>query len=208
MKKLLLLAVATIVAVTFTQCGNKSSKNVEATVEEDTSNIVKNHNVMVFGICGEASAMNTLQLITDTGDTLNLGLENTKEANKVFGGYSVGDRMAVYMQKGSDQPEIVINETTLMGNWLMPNPIDGSSTLGIAIKDGGIAESINQPTIIYKTWRIVEGQLELTMVREGGGDEEETILYTIEKIDGDSLIFNEPEYRHEFYRENKATDNL
>lgn len=151
--------------------------------------------------------MNTLQLITDTGDTLNLSLEKAKEENHVFGGYSVGDKMAVYMKKGSEQPSIVVNETTLLGNWIMPNPIDGSSTLGISIKDGGIAESINQPTMIYKTWRIVDGQLELTLVREGGGDEEETNVYTIEKIDADSLIFNEPEYRHEYSRAN-GTEKL
>lgn len=207
MKKILLWAMASTIAITFTQCGNKSQKTSEATVEETDTNTIANENVMVYGICGEASAMNTLQLITDTGDTLNLSLEKAKEENHVFGGYSVGDKMAVYMKKGSEQPSIVVNETTLLGNWIMPNPIDGSSTLGISIKDGGIAESINQPTMIYKTWRIVDGQLELTLVREGGGDEEETNVYTIEKIDADSLIFNEPEYRHEYSRAN-GTEKL
>ena len=158
---------------------------------------------MVYGICGEASAMNTLQLITDTGDTLNLSIENAKEENQVFGGYSVGDKMAVYMKKDSEQPLMVVNETTLMGNWIMPNPIDGSSTLGIMIKDGGIAESINQPTIIFKTWKIVNGQLEITLVREGGGDEEETNCYSMEKLDADSLIFYGPEDRFEYGREKR-----
>ena len=154
MKKILLWAVAVLIATTFTQCGNKAQQSAEVSVEETESNVTGDENVMVYGICGEASAMNTLQLITDTGDTLNLSIENAKEENQVFGGYSVGDKMAVYMKKDSEQPLMVVNETTLMGNWIMPNPIDGSSTLGIMIKDGGIAESINQPTIIYKTWRI------------------------------------------------------
>ena len=77
-----------------------------------------------------------------------------------------------------------------MGNWLMPNPIDGSSVVGIRIKDGGIAESIEQPSIIYKTWKTIDGKLEITMVREGGGDEEETIWYTIDKLDADSLVYH------------------
>lgn len=207
MKKIIFAVVALFVATTFTQCGNKAQQTSEAQVEETEVNTPVEENVMVYGICGEASAMNTLQLITDTGDTLNLSLEKAKEENQVFGGYGVGDKMAVYMKKGSDQPTIVVNETTLMGSWLMPNPIDGSSTLGIMIKDGGIAESINQPTIIFKTWRIANGMLEVSLVREGGGDEEETNVYTFEKLDADSLIFNEPEYRFEYHRAN-GTEKL
>ena len=140
-------------AVMFTQCGNKTAQNRAPAEEEDTISVVENE-IMVFGICGEGSAMNTLEVITDTGDTLNLSLEKAKEEGHVYGGYSVGDRIAVYLQKKDNEPLVVINETTLMGNWLMPNPIDGSSTLGMSIKDGGIAESINQPTIICKTWKI------------------------------------------------------
>ena len=200
MKKILLWAVAVLIATTFTQCGNKAQQSAEVSVEETESNVAGDENVMVYGICGEASAMNTLQLITDTGDTLNLSIENAKEENQVFGGYSVGDKMAVYMKKDSEQPLMVVNETTLMGNWIMPNPIDGSSTLGIMIKDGGIAESINQPVIIFKTWRIVDGQLELCLVREGGGDEEETNIYTLEKLDADSLIYSDTEDRHAYSR--------
>ena len=196
MKKILLMAFA---AVMFTQCGNKTAQNQAPTEEEDTISVVENE-VMVFGICGEGSAMNTLEVITDTGDTLNLSLEKAKEEGHVYGGYSVGDRIAVYLQKKDNEPLVVINETTLMGNWLMPNPIDGSSTLGMSIKDGGIAESINQPTIIFKTWKIVNGQLEITLVREGGGDEEETNSYSMEKLDADSLIFYGPEDRFEYGR--------
>lgn len=199
MKKILLMAFA---AVMFTQCGNKTAQNQSPTEEEDTISVVENE-VMVFGICGEGSAMNTLEVITDTGDTLNLSLEKAKEEGHVYGGYSVGDRIAVYLQKKDNEPLVVINETTLMGNWLMPNPIDGSSTLGMSIKDGGIAESINQPTIIFKTWKIVNGQLEITLVREGGGDEEETNSYSMEKLDADSLIFYGPEDRFEYGREKR-----
>ncbi|MCI6118766.1 MAG: lipocalin family protein [Prevotella sp.] len=199
MKKILLMAFA---AVMFTQCGNKTAQNQAPAEEEDTISVVENE-VMVFGICGEGSAMNTLEVITDTGDTLNLSLEKAKEEGHVYGGYSVGDRIAVYLQKKDNEPLVVINETTLMGNWLMPNPIDGSSTLGMSIKDGGIAESINQPTIIFKTWKIVNGQLEITLVREGGGDEEETNSYSMEKLDADSLIFYGPEDRFEYGREKR-----
>ena len=202
MKKIMTFALTALLATTFTQCGNKATQKTEEVERDDIATVV-NNNTMVYGICGDASAMNTLELITDTGDTLSLPLEKAKEENRVFGGYGVGDRMAVYIDKKTNDPKVVINESTLMGNWLMPNPIDGSSTLGMSIKDGGIAESINQPTIIFKTWRIIDGQLEISLVREGGGDEEETNLYTMKKLDADSLIFFGPEDTFEYSREKK-----
>ena len=201
MKKLLSTAImAAMATALLTQCGSKTAQNNAEAIDEDTLTIDDDQDIMIYGICGEGSAMNTLQIITDTNDTLNLSVEKTKEDNKVFGGYSVGDKIAAYINHKTQEPKIVINESTLLGNWLMPNPLDGSSTLGVSIKDGGIAESINQPVIIFKTWRIVDGQLELCLVREGGGDEEETNIYTLEKLDADSLIYSDTEDRHAYSR--------
>ena len=200
MKRILNFAVVAVMAGMMTQCGNNNKTNTAPADEGDTIAVEQNTLAMVYGICGYGSSMNTLELYTDTGDTLNIALEKAKEDNKVFGGYSVGDRMAVYLDKKTMNPEVVINESTLMGNWLMPNPIDGSSILGISIKDGGIAESINQTVIIFKTWRIIDGKLEITLVREGGGDEQETNTYTLDKLDADSLIFFGPEDRFEYGR--------
>lgn len=183
------LALGTIVGLSFSACGNKQNQN---TTYEDTTLIdsSKIKDVTIFGLCGEGSAMSTLELMTDMGDTLHLSLEDAKENNQVFGSYAPGDRMAVVISPDYKNVKTVINESVLMGNWMMPNPIDGSSEVGIRIKDGGIAESIEQSSIIYKTWKIVDGKLEITLVREGGGDEEETNWYTIDKLDGDSLIYH------------------
>ena len=71
----------------------------------------------------------------------------------------------------------------------MPNPIDGSSEVGIRIKEGGIAESIDQSSIIYKTWKIFNGKLEILSQRDGGGDEEELNLYELVKLGPDSLVY-------------------
>lgn len=183
------LALGAIVGLSFSACGNKQNQN---TTYEDTTLIdsSKIKDVTIFGLCGEGSAMSTLELMTDMGDTLHLSLEDAKENNQVFGSYAPGDRMAVVISPDYKNVKTVINESVLMGNWMMPNPIDGSSEVGIRIKDGGIAESIEQSSIIYKTWKIVDGKLEITLVREGGGDEEETNWYTIDKLDGDSLIYH------------------
>jgi hypothetical protein len=188
MKRLEIIGVVAAIALTMTSCGNKQQQQQQYYESDSTyvSNI--NRDSTVYGICGQKSAMNSLELLTDMGDTLMLSLIEAKDQKQVFGGYAVGDRMAV-MLKNDHVAKLVINLSTLLGNWVMPNPIDGSSEMGIAIKEGGIAESIEQSSVIYKTWRIFNGKLEIFAQRDGGGDEEEIYLYDITKLTADSLTY-------------------
>lgn len=62
-------------------------------------------------------------------------------------------------------------------------------------------EGIQQSSITYKTWRLVQGKLELVDVREGGGEEEEIILYNIVRLTPDSLILKEGEDTYEYGRQ-------
>ncbi len=199
MKNKVLFTVIAVVALT-SACNNKAQQ--EAPVSQtDTLETVDDKNVTVFGMCGDGSAMNTLQLIADNGDTLVLGLEEAHENNKVFGGYGSGDRMAVVLNEDKTEAELVINETTLLGNWLMPNPFDGSSVVGISLKDGGVAESIDQSGLNYKSWKIADGKLEIVSVREGGSEEDETDIYEIRKLDADSLVFGNEDDVFEYGRQ-------
>lgn len=198
MRKLKLIG-SFCLGILVTSCDNRKQMPVYNTAESDTASVVSQSNV-VFGVCGDGSAMNTMQLITDSGDTLTLSVTEARDNNKVFGGYGSGDRMSVLLNEDRSIAEIVINESTLLGNWVMPNPIDGSSVVGISLKDGGIAESIEQSTIVYKTWKIVDGRIEIMSVREGGGDEEETNVYDIVKLDADSLIYKNDEDLFEYSR--------
>ena len=143
----------------------------------------------IYGLCGEGTAMNTLELITDNGDTLNLSTTNAEEAGQVFGGLQTGDRLAVMANDEKTEATIVINLNTLLGDWVMPDPIDGSAEVGIRIKEGGVAESIEMTNIIYRTWKIVNEQLEILSIREGGGDAEETNLYQILTLGADTLCY-------------------
>ena len=145
--------------------------------------------------------MNTLQIISDMGDTLSLDISAAQENGQVYGGLQVGDRIAVIPTADKSGAELVINLATLLGNWVMPNPIDGSDEVGIAIKEGGIAESIDQSNIIYKTWRLSRGKLEVVMVREGGSEEEETYLYDIVKLGADSLVYKDADETFEYSRQ-------
>ncbi len=178
-------------------CGNKSEK----VPFDNGDSLGIDVDSTLYGICGEATSMNMLQMITDTGDTLMLDISAAKENDQVFGGLQVGDRMAVLPNDNKTVANTVINQTTLLGNWVMPNPIDGSDEVGISIKEGGVAESIDQGSIIYRTWRLSKGRLEIVLVREGGNDVEELNVYDILKLTADSLVYKDAEETFEYERQ-------
>ena len=190
MRKIWILCVA-VASMTITMsCGGGNQQQQVAPDEEDTAavNAIPRDQTL-YGLCGDGTAMNTLQLLRDNGDTLVLSITNALEAGQVFGGLQVGDRLAVFPNATQSEAVIVINQNALLGDWVMPNPIDGSSEVGIRIKEGGVAESIDQSSIIYKTWKIYNGKLEILSQREGGGDMEEVNLYEILLLGADSLVY-------------------
>ena len=107
----------------------------------------------------------------------------------MLGAVRVGDRLAIMTNKTQTEATQVININYLLGDWVMPDPLDGSDEVGIRIKEGGVAESIEMTNITYRTWRIFNGQLEITSIREGGGQSEETDYYDILKLSQDTLIY-------------------
>ena len=129
MKKTLIFIAAALMA----SCGKKAQQadNQQDYTEESVEYILRDSTI--YGFCGDGSAMNTLQLITDTGDTLTVGLERCRNRNRVLGGYAVGDEMAVILNADSTEATLVINKSVLHGDWVMPNPIDGSSETGTTV---------------------------------------------------------------------------
>lgn len=199
MKTIKMLITMAVVAIAAGSCGNKGSNTVVEKEVDTTVVVTINRDSMIYGICGDGSAMNTLQLITDAGDTLSISVAEANDNGQCFGGFQSGDRMAV-MLKGKDVANLVINQSALLGDWVMPNPQDGSSEMGIRIKEGGIAESIDQPALSYRSWRLFNGKLEIVAVREGGGDEVETTLYQLVAIGTDSLVIRDAEDTYEYSR--------
>ena len=197
MKKIGIILLVAAVVLTIGSCGNNTQKvpfdnGDSASMSVDST---------LYGICGEATSMNMLQLITDTGDTLMLDISYAKDKDQVFGGLQVGDRMAVMPNYTMSEASIVINQSALLGNWVMPNPIDGSDEVGISIKEGGVAESIDQGSIIYRTWRLVKGHLEIVLVRDGANDVEELNIYDLVKLTADSLMYKDAEETFEYSRQ-------
>jgi hypothetical protein len=191
MKKSVFLGVFVAGVVLFGSCGgNKQQQYVEE--EDDNSASVEDKEVRdrtIYGICTAETGMNTLQMITDSGDTLKLNISRANEMGKVFGGLQPSDRLAVVPDSSGRMALQVINLNTLMGDWVMPDPIDGSAEVGIRIKEGGIAESIDQSVIVYRTWKIINGDLEIQLVREGGGDEQEDNRYELLILGPDTLAY-------------------
>jgi hypothetical protein len=203
MKYLNSFFIALLISLLFVSCGNKKvnsySDNTD-TVAVDSQQI---RDKTVYGICGESTAMNTLQLITDNGDTLMLSTIDANDDNMILGGLSCNDKLAVLLNADKTSATQVINLTTLLGYWVEPNPIDGSNVQGVALKEGGIATSINMSTLIYKTWRMFNGKLLLTSTSEGSSNTEEGIdTFKIKSLGADSLtIINSNGETHDFYRQ-------
>jgi hypothetical protein len=189
MKRLFFLSVASATMMLLSCGGNKQQAQGEETPETtETENVILRDRT-IYGICTDGTAMNTLEMTTDNGDTLTLSLTKAQENGKVFGGLQVTDRVAVVADSARQNALLVINLNTLMGDWVMPDPIDGSAEIGIRIKEGGVAESIDQSVIVYRTWKIFNGELEIELMREGGGDEEELNRYEILTLSADTLAY-------------------
>ena len=200
MKKIsVVVMLVAAVVLTMSSCGGKTQQ--VPFDNGDSTDMSAMQDPTIYGVCGEGSAMNTLQIVTDLGDTIQLDLTYANENKQVFGGLQTGDRMAVVPNAKKTEALIVINQAALLGNWVMPNPLDGSDEVGFRIKEGGIVEGIDQSSIIYKTWRLVRGKLELISVREGGVDEEEATIYDIVKLSPDSLILKEMDDLYEYGRQ-------
>lgn len=201
MKKIsVVMLLVAAVAWTMSSCGGKTQQ-VPFDDGSDSVDMTALQDPTIYGVCGEGSAMNTLQIVTDLGDTITLDLTYARENNQVFGGLETGDRMAVVPNGKKTEALIVVNQVALLGNWVMPNPLDGSDEVGFRIKEGGILEGIEQSTLTYKTWRLVRGKLELISIREGAGEEEEVNLYDIVKLSPDSLILKDGEDSYEYGRQ-------
>ena len=176
----------TVAAAMFTACKNNNQSPQTNSGEDQMQYVLRD--TTIYGFCAEGSAMNTLQIITDAGDTINISTARAREKSKIFGGYAIGDEMAVIANADSTQAIIVINKSMLNGEWVMPNPLDGSNEMGIRILRGGAAESIDQSTIVYKSWRIFNGQLQVVATREDGIDMDEYQNFDFVKLTADSLV--------------------
>jgi hypothetical protein len=190
MRKVIFIPIAIMLfAYVLAGCGSRKGDSVGSVAEVDVEYL--HRDTTLYGVCGKATTMNTLQLISDMGDTIIISIAKAQERGDVYGGIRVGDRMAVLPNVDSTEAISVINISGMLGNWVMEDAIDGGNEVGICFKDGGVAESINHTNIQYKSWRLNNGVLEIVNTRDDGGDFEEIGYYHITYMGPDSLVFKE-----------------
>jgi hypothetical protein len=140
----------------FTACKDKTPQErlVADTMMIDTTEVV---DTTLYGRCGDGTAMHTLELITDQGDTLWFGINNDSVLN-VRGGLGAGDRLAVIAgeeYEGERQAQLVGNLTTLLGKW---TALDKNFEL----QEGGVVVSnVTEPKPLTE-WKICNGRLVLS----------------------------------------------
>ena len=79
---------------------------------------------------------------------------------------------------------------------------------GIRILRGGLAESIEQSSIVYKSWRIINGQMQVQATREDGIDMEEYMLFNFVKLTPDSLVIRDEDDTYEYTHPTPDDDEL
>jgi hypothetical protein len=183
MKKII-LALGALALLTFAGCDMRAPLKVGYEAPPDAATEVDS---VIYGFCGYQSTQDKLQLITSTDDTLYIDVSEARKKGKVLNGYSKGDELYVVPTTDRSVALMTINKNHLLGQWVMPSPYDGSSPSGIILKDGGEAENYEQQgDIVYKSWNIINGHLQLTTTREGT-DLFETQTYEITRMTLDSL---------------------
>lgn len=160
MRKLLYLACSTCIVSLFVT-GCRPTPPAPTGVETDSDSIVyvpqeTETDSTMYGVCGEGTAMHTIELITDAGDTLFFGMRIEEDAD-VQGGLMVGDRLAI-MGHDSEHGLVatqVINLTTLLGKWT-------SLDKNFEILEGGIVQSsVQAESNPWTSWKLLNGRLVL-----------------------------------------------
>ena len=103
MRRLLTAFVVPILGL-FLLIGCKEVKPTSVPEEESVDSVgggVVIADSTIYGVCGDGTAMHTLELITDGGDTLSYAMMVEEDAD-VQGGLLVGDRMAVIGKNTAD----------------------------------------------------------------------------------------------------------
>ena len=180
MRKLtFVLAFLAMVSWCFTGCQSKNDKahGGDSTLSHAGDTVADS---TVYGVCGEGTAMHTVELITDAGDTVKYMIDEDSEGRQdVQGGLLVGDRLAIIEGTGLDGDKTakkVINLTTLLGKWT-------SLDKNFEILEGGLVKSnVDAESHPWTSWKILNGQLLLNKD-----------TFNIDQLSADSLYLENKE---------------
>ena len=152
---------ASLMLLVLAGCNSKKEKpNLQANDVEEVADST------VYGVCGQGTSMHSLELITDTGDTLTYTILDAEAdmdgmvtggglVSHVEGGLMAGDKVAVTGQKvdGELIADKVINVTSLLGHWT-------SIDKNFEIEEGGtVRSSVKAESNPWTSWKILNGRL-------------------------------------------------
>lgn len=167
-----LVALVSAMTMALGSCGELGKRGGVADGDSLSSDSVTTDST-VYGRCGEGTAMSSVELITDAGDTVRyILLDNEDNPADVQGGLITGDRLAVIgeMIDGELVATRIINLTTLIGKWT-------SLDKNFEILEGGEVKShVKSESQPWVAWKILNGQLLLN-----------TDTFTINQLGADSL---------------------
>lgn len=174
------LLFAAVVALFAAGCGGNGKQGDTLSPSDDAASAAETADSTLYGVCDSGTAIHTLQLATDTGDTLTISLaDENGEQTDIHGGLMGGDRMAVTARKGSDgtlTATLVVNITTLLGRWT-------SIDRDFVIEEGGtVSTHIADETRPWTAWKMFNGQLVLS-----------TDTFDITALGADSLLLENAE---------------
>lgn len=191
MKKIFYISLVVIALFAINSCKNNSAKPVISTsdsldVDEDIADTT------IYGVCGEGTSMHNLQLITDSGDTLDVFIDD-ENPDIVKGGLLSGDRIALIAdesKEGQVTAQSIINLTSLLGKW---TSIDKNFEI---IEGGEVKNNVKAEQNPWTSWKILNGKLLLNKD-----------TFQIDKLGPDSLYLENNVGIFTFKRNSEEADN-
>jgi len=155
MKKLVYVFVIIFTTIFVSGCKNPKPAPIQLVDTDSVAMQDVETDSTIYGVCGGATAMHSLEMITDQGDT-TFYLMNLDEKADVQGGLMQGDRIALIAKKnadGEDVAQTVINLTTLLGKW---TSLDKNFEI---VEGGKVESSVKAETNPWTSWKILNGKL-------------------------------------------------
>lgn len=185
MKKLFYLAVAFLAVFAMNSCKDKKTAQVISANDSIDAEGDANDST-IYGVCGEGTSMHSLELISDTGDTLSVFVGD-EEPDIVQGGLLAGDRIALLAYKTNDGEMVaqkIINLTSLLGKW---TSLDKNFDL---LEGGEVKNNVQAETNPWTSWKILNGRLLLNKD-----------TFDIDKLGPDSLMLENRQGIYVFKRQ-------
>lgn len=156
MKKSQIIIVLALIAAILAGC-KKSKPNQVISPNANNIDSLNAGDTTIYGTMLDGG-MNSILLLTDAGDTLEI-IQNPDDTTEVVkGGKLSGDRFAViaYKEYGDMMLRSAINITSLLGNWT-------SLDKNFEIKEGGeVVSNVQAENNAWTSWKIYNGKLLLS----------------------------------------------